>query len=438
VGEDPEPTSASARLADQLVHALADVDFSAVVDRAAKPPGGPAPTVAHSPHVDLAVVRLDAEGRAVAAANVQQSRDFPHGRVVTLGDDLRALDTDFRAWDLARWDELSSEAFSSVPYPHGSALLPGTEGIPFMSPYPASAFKLLVAVQVLRQVDEGRLDLSRRTINLAPGAEGIEGRHLPDVGAEPTVGQALDTMITCSDNIATCLLLQELHALGQLEPSSNALNATFAGLGMPTLQVNGTDPRTGTRWGVGEIHMTAMDTARLLLLLQGGRLCFAGHDGAAPSVLLTAGSRRLLMSLLEDQGFHEVLSTTNWCGQPYPGPGIPARVPARWIAPDGTVRVDGTDYGCEVGACNSSAEVVFAHKTGLTENYGSDAGVVTALPGHDDRRYIVAIFTNLGYRFTDRSRAAEEVAAGAEGTGVCYTQKFAQLGRAVDDLLRRG
>jgi hypothetical protein len=436
-GDLPDVGTASRRLAELLLRCLREADFGGVVDFGKRRAPAPAPVVTHSPHVDLAVIELDGDGQARAAANVQQSRDFPDGRVAGLGDDLRTLHTDFRAWDLERWDHLTTEEFASAPYADGSALVPGTEGAPFMSPYPASTFKLLVAVQVLRQVDARRLDLARRTVNLAPTAPGIEGRSLPAAGAEPTVAQALDAMITYSDNISTCLLLQELHVLGQLDPDSNALNRTFAELGMPTLQVNGTDPATGTRWGVGAIHMTAMDTARLLLVLQGGRLSFLGAGRVGPSQLLTKKSRELLLSLLEQQGLHEVLSTTNWCGRSYPTQGIPARVPARWVGDDGAVTVDGIGYGCDVRPCNAAAQVSFAHKTGLTQNYGSDAGIVTALREQDGRRYVVAIFTNVGYRFSDGSRAADAVPPGTGGTGVCYSQKFAELGRAIDDLFRK-
>jgi hypothetical protein len=435
-GDRLEGEAANGRLAELLLHRLREADFGGVVDFGRRSAGAPAPKVAHSPHVDLAVIELDPAGQARAAANVQQSRDCPEGRVTELGEDLRTLNTDFRAWDLERWDELTAHEFAIAPYAEDSALVPGTDGVPFMSPYPASMFKLLVAVQVLRQVDARRLALSQRTVNLAPGAPGIEGRSLPPRGAEPTVAEALDAMITYSDNVSTCLLLQELHRLGQLDPGSNALNRTFADLGMPTLQVNDTDPATGTQWGVGAIHMTAMDTARLLLLLQGGRLSFRGARGLGPSELLTSRSRRLLLSLLEQQGLHEVLSTTNWCGRPYPGSGIPARVPERWVGAGGTVTVDAIRYGCDVRPCNVAAQVTFAHKTGLTENYGSDAGIVTALRGQDGRRYVVAIFTNLGYRFSDASRASDVIAPGTDESGVCYSQKFAELGRGIDDLFR--
>ena len=427
----------SGRLAASLLQAVRTADFPGVVDFNKQVTGQSAPTVTYTPHVDVAVIELDRRGRAIAAANVQQSRDFPQGRVVALGRDLRALHTDFRAWDLARWDDLTPQEFATTPYPDGSALVPGAHGAPFMSPYPASTFKLLVAVQVLRLVDAGRLSLTQRTVNQSPGAACIEGGSLPASGDEPTVAHALDAMITYSDNTSTCLLLQQLHVLGQLDPSANALNATFARLGMPTLQVNGTDPLTGARWGVGSIDMTAMDTARLLLLLQGGQLSYFDREGTRPSALLSARSRTLLLSLMGQQGFHEVLSTTNWCGLSYPGQGIPARVPARWIDADSTVTVDGIPYGQDVRPCNATAQVSFAHKTGLTENYGSDAGIVTALPHQDGRRYIVVIFSNVGYRYSDASQASTDGFPCFTGLGICYSQKFAPLGKAIDDLSRR-
>jgi len=440
-GVDPRGSNGSGApaggLSGSLLRALRAAGFAGVVDFDKQQPGQPAPQVTYSPHVDVALIEVDAEGRAVAAANVQQSRDFPNGRIVPLGRDLRALGTDLRSWDLSRWDDLTPQQFATTPYPAGSALVPGARGVPFMSPYPASTFTLLVAVQVLRLVDAGRLTLAQRTVNQAPGAPCIEGGSLPAAGDEPTISQALDSMITYSDNTSTCLLLQQLHVLGQLDPTSNKLNATFARLGMPTLQVNGTAPVTGASWGVGSIDMTAMDTARLLLLLQGGRLSLDDRGGTTPSELMSKQSRSRLLSLLGQQGFHEVLSTTNWCGLSYPQHGIPARVPDRWIGTDGTVTVDGIPYGQDVRPCNATAQVTFAHKTGLTENYGSDAGIVTALAGQDGRRYIVAVFSNVGYRYSDRSQASTDGFPCFTGLGICYSEKFAQLGKAIDDIMRR-
>src|SRR5438105_200582 len=48
----------------------------------------PAPTVAHVPNIDLAVIALDGRGRPRAAADVLLARDYPHGIGVPIGDDL--------------------------------------------------------------------------------------------------------------------------------------------------------------------------------------------------------------------------------------------------------------------------------------------------------------------------------------------------------------
>ena len=73
-------------------------------------------------------------------------------------------------------------------------------------------------------------------------------------------------------------------------------------------------------------------------------------------------------------------------------------MPARWINPDGTETAGGFPYGQDVRPCNEAAEVIFGHKTGLTFNYGSNAGIVRSLPGKPPRRYIIS---SLGYRYTD-------------------------------------
>ena len=75
----------------------------------------------------------------------------------------------------------------------------------------------------------------------------------------------------------------------------------------------------------------------------------------------------------------------------------------------GIVVVDGVNFGVDVRASNAVAEVTFAHKTGLTYNYASDAGIVTSLPGRPFRRYIIVFLSNLGYRyvgevFADRTK----------------------------------
>ena len=72
-------------------------------------PGDPAcpfplPRVAAVPQLDLAVILLDAQGRAVEAANVQLDPASPRGRVVSLDRNLAARDVRFRRWSADRRD----------------------------------------------------------------------------------------------------------------------------------------------------------------------------------------------------------------------------------------------------------------------------------------------------------------------------------------------
>lgn len=415
------------QLADELLAVVNDVDFAEVVDFEYDTAAGPAPRVAHTPNVDVAVIALDGDGRPTAAANVLLSRDFPQGRVVSLDENGAAVGVDWRAWDIDRWD-----GDWDAPFPDGSQIVPGADGDIFMSPYPASTFKLLIAVHTLRLVDAGVIDIDQEFVYKRQKGDTCLGEKAK---FRSTTAVELEKMITYSSNLATCALVKQLHSLDQVDD----MNESFVELGLPTLQVYGTDAGAGGTWNPGSIHMTAMDTARLLLIVNGspGQLWTDpnGQAVTADSVLSPASQQRL-MGLLHDQGFNEVLSTTNWCGADYPAPGIPATVSQTWIDPaDGTVTVDGIPYGRDVRPCNEDAEVTFAHKTGLTYNYGSDAGIVEALPGQDGRHYVVAAFANLGYRYSDASQA-DSADLPCFTSGVCYTEKFAILGRSIDDLMR--
>jgi hypothetical protein len=220
------------------------------------------------------------------------------------------------------------------------------------------------------------------------------------------------------------------------------------------LQVQGTDPASGAKWGIGKITMTSLDTARLLLLLNGGRGVLwrtpAGKPVRADAVL-SRDSRAILLGMLVDQGWNNVLTTSNWCGKRYPTAGIPSLVADRWVDPGtGTVTVADKAFGQDVRPCNERAEVSFAHKTGFTYNYLSDAGVVRSFEGRDRARgsggvpqgsYVVVMMSNLGYRYADarQADAAQPVCDDepADDVGVCYTEKFAALGASIDAILRR-
>jgi hypothetical protein len=410
-------------LAEVLLEALRAARLGELVDAGAdegRCPGAPGcpsplPRLAAPPHVDLAVIRLDAAGRAVEAANVQLDPQAPAGRAVALDRNLAASGVRFRRWSPARRE--AGEA--AGPFTAADDLVPRRRpsGRDFMAPYPASVFKLLVAFHLARRVDEGAVSLETRVVaGPEPGAE-----------VRP-IGAWLEAMVTESDNQATKALLWYLHAHGDVEK----LNRRLAALGLGTLRIDGTSPADGGRWAPGEIHATAMDAARLLWLVGGG----PGVRWRAPSgrlvtdAVLGAPGRALLRRLLAEQGFHELLSSGLLCGSAPPG--IPAVVPERFLDPaTGAATVLGVPYGRDVRPCNAAAEVRFLHKTGLTWNYAADAGLVEPLPGKPWRRYVVVLLSSAGTRYLDPERAAApRHPCGAEQ--VCATRQLSAIGAAID------
>jgi hypothetical protein len=241
-------------------------------------------------------------------------------------------------------------------------------------------------------------------------------------------------MVTYSDNDSARALLKLLWDLDDLP----AMHDELRSLGLGTLQINGTDPATGRHWYPGQIHMTSMDTARLLWLIDGGAGTLWKRPDGKPvtAALLSDRSRAYLKGLLNQQGYNEALSTTNFCNVVNVNPGIPAAVPSGWINPDGTVTVDGYPYGSDVRPCASNWEVVFGHKTGLTFNYAADAGFVRALPGKPARHYVISFIASLGYRYTDDAFASASAYPCYAPVGpICYTQRIPALGRQLDSYL---
>lgn len=417
--------------------ALVEARFDQVFDFGAEaddtcPKDTPCPStpLARLPNVDLAVIAFP-EGCPPAAANVLLSADLPRGHVSALDPATgQVTGVRFRRWDIQRWNRGTPARpgarswTQDPPLTAEDDLVPGQTGVDFHVPYPASNFKLLVAVQALRLVDRGALDLDEPILH--------ENARRP-------LRAWIDDMITRSDNTSTRAIIRKLHQLGAME----SLSALFAGLGLPTLQIHGTSPEDGGTWRPGSIHMGAWDTARLLWLLDpdAPRPSWRvdadnadNADNADGARFLGPASKALLHGLLREQAFHDALSTTALCGAPAISPGIPALLPERWIAADGSVSLDGLRLAPDARPCNAAAEVLFAHKTGQTLNYGSDAGIVTGLPGRARRHYIVALFTNLGYRYTDAERAGRPLPCLTEG--VCYTQRIPALGARIDALLR--
>lgn len=161
----------------------------------------------------------------------------------------------------------------------------------------------------------------------------------------------------------------------------------------------------------------------------------AGVDGKPVTAqLLSDPSRAFLKRLLSEQGFNDALTTANYPGAPNVHAGIPSQVAERWINPlNGHVLVGGEDFGVDIRATNAREEVIFARKTGLTFNYGADAGIVRSLPGQPFRHYIIAFIGNLGYRYADGVYAARTNFPAFDAVSpVSYTQRIPALGQAID------
>ena len=429
-----------------LLKAVRDVHFERVIDFGAgnesRPVKAhlnfPAQTIAHPPNVNVAVIQLDADGRMVDRAYVLLSRDYPDGLIVPLDKNAGASSVRFLRWDIERSDggtfshdvghQLTTKGWTNnPPLTDADDIVPGRTNAPyqFMAPYPASLFKSLIAFHVMQMIDAVKLTLDTEHTYAVAGAK-PETRKIRDW---------LDPMITVSDNHATGALLKMFHDRNEIEP----LNREFRELNLGTLQINATSPADGLGWSPGQIHMTAFDVARLFWIIDGGPGEFwRGANGQPVTAKrLSDSARAFLKKLLSEQGLNEALTTANFPGAKNVRPGIPSRVAERWINPtNGHVVVAGEDFGVDIRALNPQAEVSFAHKTGLTFNYGSDAGIVTSLPGKPFRHYVIAFLGNLGNRCADEVFAARTTfPAFDEISPVAYTQRIPALGKAIDDVL---
>ncbi|MFT3767710.1 MAG: serine hydrolase [Minicystis sp.] len=412
-------------LGTALLSALRNARFDQVIDLsptadpscARKGRCRPAP-IARMPSVDVAVIAF-APGCPPVFANALLAHDLPAARLNHIDPTTLAVrGVRFRRWDQARWDAKgphmapSTTADDDIVPPR-----PGEPNIDFAVPYPASNFKLLVAVAIMDLVDRGLLRLDDTF------AHGTQTR---------TTREWLADMITWSDDESTQAMIRQIHALG----AADRLNTLFERLGLATLQIHDTSPDTGRNWQPGRIHMTAWDTARLLWLLDPDAPppTWRTPSGApVDAKFLSVASKRLLLDLLGEQAFHDVLSTAALCGAPRTSKGIPALLPQRWMGEDGHVRLDGTARNGDARPCNAAAEVTFAHKTGLTQNFGSDAGIVRGIPGRARRHYIITFFSNLGHRYTDADKASGPDPC--HDLGICYTQRIASLGAAIDGVI---
>ena len=345
-------------LGPSLLNAVRQQDFAHTPDSW----HGGAP-VTHFPSIDLAVAAFPADGGAPRCANVLFSREHPQGVVGEIGPRCSALRNVGFVRDVqdAKGQSIAWQAgrnWRQIPWQPLTGRTAGAGTLRFVAPYPASLLKLLVAVGLGIGIDRGLL---------------------------PAWPAELEPMITVSDNDATtaCVALLHRHALVDL------LNKRCAELGLATLQLNDTTPAGGWRnadgSGVGHIHMTAWDTVRLLWLLDADAppapWLPAGESAAHP--LLQPATREHLRGVLARQQRNEILSSGSLREVPGWLPGLPD-APA------------------------------FAHKTGTTDNYASDAGIVRTGRSH----YIVALLSSLGRRYAPDTRCATTWRVPALGAAV--------------------
>lgn len=374
----PPPTrfDIHAALAARLLNAVRQQNFGAEARPVSSPvlaPDSPSdsPPATPFPSLDLALVAFDPQQPAAARwANVLFSREHPEGLVAQFdGAAGRVVNIRFDR-------DQRDAAGTSVAFTHGSnwqsltwTPLQGNRGLPrVVAPYPASLLKLMVAVGIGLALDRGLIG------------------DWPD---------ALAPMITISDNDATDTCVALLHRVGMVD----VLNERFAELGLHTLQLNGTTPAGGWRnadgAGVGMIHMTAWDTVRLLWLLDADAPPAPWLSAAKATLpLLQPATRDHLRAVLQRQQFDEILSSGSLRGVPGWLPGLPD-------APG------------------------FAHKTGCTDSYASDAGILrvagtaTQAPLHA----LVAVLSSLGRHHAPDPRCAT-------------TWRLPALGAAIESLLR--
>lgn len=441
-------THAESPLESALLAAVRDAQFADVIDFGAgneeRPVKAhlnvPAKKIAESPNVNVAVIQFDADGKMTDRAYVILSRDYPNGQIVPLDRDLGANSVRFLRWDI---DRANGGTFSSVdghqlttkgwtnnpPLTAADVLVPGREHAPiiFMPPYPASLFKLMVAFHTLRMIDAGTISLDGEYIFAVEGAK-------PDARK---IRNWLDAMITASDNHATQALLKMFHDKNEIE----ALNREFRELNLGTLQINKTSPKDGRGWQTDQINMTAFDTARLLWLIDGGpgELWLDANHKPVTAKFLSADSRAFLKKTLSEQAFNNCLTSANMPDAKNVRAGIPSHVAERWInSTNGHVVADEEDFGADIRKSNAQAEVSFAHKTGWTFNYGSDAGIVKSLPGKPFRHYTIAFLANLGHRYADETFATNKTfPAFDKSCPIFYTQKIPALGKAIDEAVTK-
>lgn len=424
---NPETPSDQTPLEADVLRAVAGAEFSRVYDFANDQ------VTAQTPQVDVAVIELDEQGHIRDRANVLVSRDYPHGVIAPIDENLDSSSVRWLRWDQNRFD-------GSGVYGEGTELVPDRTDAPlqYMSTYPASLLKSMVAFGLVFLSDHQAIDLtSNYTYN----------------GVSKPIQQWTAEMIQMSNNTSAQAMIKYLHEVTyQGQSGIEFLNSELKRLGLSTLQIEGTNPDNGGNWSNGGVTMTAFDTARLDLLLDGGDggLLWTTADGTeVNSDVLTNSGRQWLLDIWSGSAYHWMLDTGNFCNwttpytgaTQYPAKGIPAVVPESSLNPDGTSKIqwDGSPFATvDVRACNATAEVTYYNKYGLTYNAGSDAGIVKSLPNKPFRHYVIAVMSNLGYRYGDAALApAGNPCLNDAVSAYCYTERFPIMAAQLDSAMKR-
>jgi len=347
--------------ADDLAQALRAAVRAQHFEQTADSRQGGAPLGLH-PSIDLAVAVFPVDAAPVCA-NVLFSREHPEGLVAHFDGPAGAVDNigfkaDVRnaAGDSYAW--FPEADWTRIDFPAWFG--PGPR---FVAPYPASLLKMMVAVGIGRLVDQGRSDW---TLPLAYD------------GQIRAMADWLHDMIIVSSNEATSALVAHLHQRGAIRREGgrelhNELHEVFKAEGLPGLMIANTQTDggwgNGAGAGVGQIQMTAWDALRLMWRLDADAPPAPWLPAGEPP-LLSPASRARIRRALDEQTLNEILSSRSLTALPGWVEGIPAR---------------------------------FAHKTGTTENYVSDAGIVNADGG---LHYLIAVTTSLGSRYRAHENAA--------------------------------
>lgn len=419
---DPTQHPSSASVLEQdVLNAVSEADFSRVWDF------DNGEVTEQVPQVDVAVIELGEDGSIRDTANILVSRDYPNGVIAPIDSALSSSSV--------RWIRWNQNAFDgNGTYGEGTDIVPGREDAPlrYMSTYPASLLKSMVAFGLVFLSDHGAIDLSS---------------DYTFSGTTKSIQTWSAEMIQYSNNTSAQAMIKLLHEV-EYEGQSGIdfLNDELQRLGLTTLQLQGTSSSTGGNWSNGGVTMTAFDIARLDLVLDGGDggVLWTTDKGVDVSAdVISTEGRNWLMTLWQGTAFHWMLDTGNFCDwttpytgeRQYPARGIPAVVPDSTLNADGTSKIAWADSPfatIDIRPCNSEAEVTYYNKYGLTYNAGADAGIVKSLEGKDFRHYIIAVTSNLGYRYGDEELAATENACLSNESSFCYTERFPIMAAKID------